>query len=299
VELDGIRKPAWLRRPTLGGSAAGEVRALMDRLGLHTVCREADCPNLGHCFQNRTATFLILGDTCTRSCRYCAVGKRSGGDPLPAPDPGEPAGVAEAAAVLGLEYVVITSVTRDDLPDGGAGHFAASVAAVRDALPGAGIEVLTPDFGGSREALETLAGAGVTVFNHNLETVRPLFGTVRPGASYDLSLGMLASFRLLAPGTPAKSGLMLGMGETSDDVRRSLGDLALAGVSLLTLGQYLAPSRGHWPVHRYVDPEEFEQWKAEALGMGFKSVMSGPLVRSSFHAGLMRSGGRGPDVSGI
>jgi lipoic acid synthetase len=293
MAVEGIRKPAWLRRPTLGGSAAGEVRALMDRLGLHTVCREADCPNLGRCFESGTATFLILGDTCTRGCRYCAVGRRPPGATLPPPDPAEPLGVAEAAAVLGLSYVVITSVTRDDIADGGAGHFSATVAAVRNALPGAGIEVLTPDFGGSPEALAAVAAAGVTVFNHNLETVRPLFAAVRPGASYDRSLEMLAAFHRLSPGTPTKSGLMLGMGESAEDVRRTLGDLACAGVSLLTLGQYLAPSRAHWPVDRYVDPAEFDEWKAEALGMGFESVMSGPLVRSSFHAGLMRREGSG------
>jgi lipoic acid synthetase len=278
-----LRKPPWLRSPTLGDGKAGEVRNLLDGLGLGTVCSEASCPNRGRCFQRGTATFLILGRICTRECRYCAV-EKAGGRSLPPPDPAEPVGVAKAVSKLGLRHAVVTSVTRDDLPDGGASHFASTVAAVRASGPGTGIEVLTPDFGGSDAALDILAGTPPDVFNHNLETVERLFPLVRPRASYRRSISLLARCGALMPGIPLKSGLMLGMGETAGEIRSSLRDLLDAGVRILTLGQYLRPGRRFWEVERYLHPDEFETWRADALRMGFSAVASGPLVRSSFDA---------------
>lgn len=279
------RRPEWLRVGTLGSGRAEEVRKLLRRLSLDTVCREAGCPNIGHCFERGAAAFLVLGDRCTRSCRYCGVKKAD--TPLPPPDPGEPRRIAEAACVLGLRHVVITSVTRDDLPDGGAGHFAEVVSAIRASLPGATVELLVPDFRGSAEALSAIAAARPDILNHNIETVRRLFPSVRPGASYRASLDLLASFAGMSPGTPLKSGMMLGMGETRAEVTASMADLRRSGVSLLTLGQYLAPSAHHWPVERYLEPSEFEELREEALDAGFSAVASGPLVRSSYHAGDM------------
>ena len=284
----GIGKPSWLSMPTLGAAEAARVRSVLRRHSLETVCGNARCPNIGHCFQNGTATFLILGRSCTRACRYCAVESATG--PLPPPDPDEPCRVAEASAELGLRYVVLTSVSRDDLPDGGAGHFARTVEALRSRIGGVTVEVLVPDFGGDPEALRTVADNPPDVLNHNLETVERLFPLVRPGASYRLSLAILAAFGTLLPGTPIKSGLMLGLGETPEDVERSLGDLLEAGVRMLTLGQYLQPTRDHWPVDRYLHPDEFERWKERAEAAGFAAVASGPLVRSSFHAEAMFPG---------
>jgi lipoyl synthase len=289
----GDRKPTWLRMPTLGSGEAARVRSMLRKHSLETVCDSARCPNTGHCFQRGTATFLILGPLCTRACRYCAIENAARGAPAP-PDPGEPERLAAAAAEMGLLYVVVTSVTRDDLTDGGAGHFAATIRALRETIPGVTVEVLTPDFRGDPQALRAVAEASPDVFNHNLETVDRLFPLVRPGASYRLSLEVLAAYGRLRPDTPLKSGLMLGLGEADPDIERALGDLRHAGVTMLTLGQYLQPTKGHWPVDRYLPPEEFQRWKERAEAAGFLSVASGPLVRSSFHAdaGYRRCAGR-------
>ncbi|MCK4672095.1 MAG: lipoyl synthase [Candidatus Aegiribacteria sp.] len=278
------KKPDWLKMPSRGAEEAARIRAVLLKYSLDTVCRQARCPNLGYCYQHGTATFLILGNVCTRSCRYCAIGSAAEKpDPL---HPDEPERVAKAAAEMKLSYVVITSVTRDDLPDGGGGHFARTVKALRDKIEGVKIEVLTPDFNGNNAALETVAEAEPDVFNHNLETVEKLFSAVRPGTSYNLSLSILDRYGKLSPSTPLKSGLMLGLGEQDDDIRKAIHDLRSSGVTMLTLGQYLQPSRRHWPVDRYVIPEEFDNWRNFALSEGFNSVASGPLVRSSFHAEL-------------
>ncbi|HRW77285.1 MAG TPA: lipoyl synthase [Candidatus Sabulitectum sp.] len=271
--------------PTIGNGSAGAVRKVLSDLDLETVCDRARCPNRGHCYQRGTATFLILGSICTRNCAYCAIDRNVASPPPP--DPSEPSRVAEAASRMGLRYVVLTSVTRDDLPDGGAGHFAGTVGELKRLIPGVEVEVLTPDFGGSREALETVASAVPDVFNHNLETVERLFPALRPVASYRQSLEVLRLFGELAPGIPVKSGLMVGLGEERADVERSMRDLRENGVSILTIGQYLQPTTDHLPVHRYVDPEEFEDYRLTALSMGFTSVASGPLVRSSYHADLL------------
>ncbi len=278
----GNGKPDWLKTGTLGGAGAARVRRIVDGAGLHTVCREAACPNQGRCFDQGTATFLVLGATCTRRCAYCAIGKSSG--MLPPPDGDEPANVARSVLELGLRYAVVTSVTRDDLPDGGASHFARTIRAIRSSSPGCRVEVLTPDFGGVMESLEIVADARPDVFNHNLETVERLFPSLRPGASYRASLGVLSSFRRIVPDIPTKSGMMLGLGESGEDIEASLRDLREAGVSILTLGQYLRPGREHHPVHRFVTPEEFDAWRDAALALGFAAVASGPLVRSSFDA---------------
>ena len=270
--------------PSRGSEEAAKVRSILRRYSLDTVCRQAMCPNLGHCYQRGTATFLILGNLCTRSCRYCAIEHSEG--VLVQPDTDEPQRLAEAAAEMELRYVIITSVTRDDLPDGGAVHFARTVTAVRKKIPSVRIEVLTPDFRGREDSLKVIADAGPDVFNHNIETVERLFPDVRPEAFYDMSLEVLESYGRLAPSTPRKSGLMLGLGETESEIRNALEDLRDKAVTMLTLGQYLQPSRNHWPVERYVTPDEFDAWKVEALSMGFVSVASAPLVRSSFHADI-------------
>lgn len=276
------KKPSWLRMPSRGSEEAAKVRSILRKYSLDTVCRQAMCPNLGHCFQRGTATFLILGNRCTRSCRYCAIEHTEG--VLDKPDASEPGRLAEAAAEMKLRYVIITSVTRDDLEDGGAGHFANTVKAVRTRIHSARIEVLTPDFRGSIDALKVIADSGPDVFNHNLETVERLFPDVRPEASYEMSLDVIEKYGELAPSTPLKSGLMLGLGETEREIMNALQDLREKGVTMLTLGQYLQPSRTHWPVERYVTPDEFDAWQDKALSMGFVSVASAPLVRSSFHA---------------
>ena len=276
-------KPPWVKVPTLGSLEAGRVRRILRSYDLSTVCNDALCPNRGHCYQRGTATFLLLGRLCTRGCLYCAI---EGSDSPPPPDPGEPARVAGAAADLSLSYVVLTSVTRDDLPDGGADHFARTVEAVRSRLPGCLVEVLVPDFGGSRASLSRIGRAAPTVFNHNLETVERLFAEVRPGASFRRSLEVLEEFGRLRPDIPLKSGLMLGLGESREELIEALERLRDAGVELLTMGQYLQPSERHWPVARYLHPDEFDDLRAAALEMGFRSVASGPLVRSSYHADL-------------
>ncbi len=285
------KKPSWLRMPARGSEEAAKVRSILRKYSLDTVCRQAMCPNLGHCFQRGTATFLILGNRCTRSCRYCAI--ENAGGALAKPDASEPQRLAEASAEMNLSYVVITSVTRDDLEDGGAAHFADTVKAVRSRIPDAGIEVLTPDFKGSIDALQLIADSRPDVFNHNLETVERMFPDLRSEASYRMSLDVLEQYGKLAPSTPIKSGLMLGLGETEKEITNALEDLRGIGVTMLTLGQYLQPSRTHWPVDRYLTPDEFDVWKDEALSIGFLSVASGPLVRSSFHAEMH---GAGPNI---
>lgn len=273
-------RPDWLKTPVSGGATAGETRRLLLSLGLNTVCNEACCPNRGHCYQRNTAAFLINGRVCTRDCRYCAV---EHGTPLP-PDPGEPERLADAAKAMGLRYVVVTAVTRDDLPDGGAGCFAATVAALRKSVPGIRIEVLTPDFLGEAPALETIADSSPDIFNHNLETVERLFPLLRPSGSYARSLWVLREFHRMRADIPVKSGLMLGLGEDGRDIMQALTNLREAGAVMLTLGQYLRPSREHAEVSRFVTPGEFAEWREKALEMGFESVASGPLVRSSYHA---------------
>ena len=268
--------------PTIGNHAAGDVRKILREMNLNTVCNEAKCPNRGHCYQRGTATFLILGSICTRNCAYCAIEKSQ--TPPPLPDPDEPGRITEASKKMKLSYVVLTSVTRDDLPDGGALHFAKTVLLLKKNIPNVKVEVLVPDFNGDENALATIASAKPDVFNHNLETVRPLFETLRPIASYDQSLKLLKRFSQIAPEIPTKSGIMLGLGETEEDIRNSLDDLLANGVSLLTLGQYLQPTSKHLEPSRFVTPEEFASWEKIALEMGFASVASGPLVRSSFHA---------------
>jgi lipoic acid synthetase len=280
AEKPPIRKPVWLKRRLPTGEAFHQVQALIDSGRLHTVCQEAKCPNIWECFSHRTATFLIMGERCTRNCGFCAV---AAGPPGPL-DPGEPARVAAAAARMGLAYVVVTSVTRDDLADGGAAHFAAVIREIRRAIPEAEIEVLIPDFQGDAEALATVLAAQPSVLNHNVETVPRLYPRVRPQADYGRSLALLRRAAATAPGIPVKSGLMLGLGEAPEEVRQTLRDLRRTGCRILTLGQYLRPSPQHLPVERYLPPEEFAEWRREALAIGFSEAASGPFVRSSYHA---------------
>lgn len=274
------RKPPWLKRKIPSGPVYQGVRGIIGQGQLHTVCQEALCPNMGECFSHNTATFLILGDHCTRNCRFCAV-QHGNAKPI---DSHEPEHVAEAAQQMGLKYVVITSVTRDDLADGGANHFAETISAVRRRLPKAKVEVLIPDLQGNWNALQKIITAKPDVLNHNLETVSRLYADVRPQAVYQRSLELLRQVRHMDAALPTKSGLMLGLGEEAKEIDQTLQDLLEAGCSLLTLGQYLQPSPRHLSVQRFVTPDEFEKWKSKALGMGFTNVASGPLVRSSYHA---------------
>jgi len=275
------KKPEWLRVRRLAvGERASSVLVALAEHHLHTVCSSALCPNKGACFAAGTATYMILGEVCTRSCRFCDV---KSGRPGPV-DPDEPTRLAEAAAQMGLKYVVVTSVCRDDLPDEGALHFARTVEALRGRIEGVRVEVLTPDFSGRDECLQTVLEAGPDVFNHNLETVERLTPAVRPKAQYRRSLQVLEKAHRLAPGIPIKSGLMAGLGETREEVRQAFADLARAGVERLTIGQYLQPSRGHHPVVRYLEPSEFDEMAEEAKAAGIRAVLSGPLVRSSYHA---------------
>jgi lipoic acid synthetase len=277
------RMPEWMKRPIAREGSYDSVKDLMERLKLHTVCQSAKCPNQGECFASGTATFLIMGDACTRGCRFCAVDTR-----VPAPlDPEEPARLAEAVLALRLKHVVVTTVTRDDLADGGAAHFVAVIEAVRDASPGTRVEVLTSDFGGHLEDVDTVADALPDVFNHNVETVPRLYNEVRPGAEYPRSLAVLARVKERHPGMPTKSGLMLGLGETHDEVVAVMRDLREAGCDMITLGQYLRPSSKHLPVTEFVEPAEFDSLAAEADALGFSAVASAPFVRSSYHAGEM------------
>jgi lipoic acid synthetase len=278
--LDTIKKPSWLKRRLPAGHAFETTRHLIRKAGLHTVCQEAKCPNLWECFSRHTATFLILGDRCTRNCGFCAV---ASGRPLP-PDGDEPARVAQAAELMGLQYVVITSVTRDDLPDGGASLFAQTVREIRHRLPNSGIEVLIPDFQGDRVALDMVIRSGADVINHNLETVPRLYPEVRPQAIYRRSLELLKRVSETDHPVMSKSGMMLGLGETEDEIYRTFDDLLNVGCRILTLGQYLQPTKAHLPVVRFVAPQDFEQFRLNALEMGFRKVASGPFVRSSYHA---------------
>jgi len=274
------RHPDWIKSRAPTGRAVAETRATVRALGLHTVCEEAQCPNLGECWSHHTATVMLLGDTCTRACRFCAV---SHGRPTTV-DPDEPRRVAEAVERLGLRHVVMTSVNRDDLPDGGAGHFAATARAVKARVPDCTIEVLIPDLQGDHDALATVVAAPITILNHNTETVPRLYKQVRPGATYERSLGILRAAKALRPGLRTKTGLMLGLGETREEVHAVLADVRATGCEVLTLGQYLRPSMEELPVERYVTPEEFAMLGDEARAMGFAYVESGPLVRSSYHA---------------
>ncbi|MGD8367013.1 MAG: lipoyl synthase [Desulfobacterales bacterium] len=279
-------KPKWIRRRLPSGPEYEQVRAMLKEGRLHTVCQEAQCPNIWECFSSGTATFLILGSRCTRNCAFCAVAR----GPEEPPDPKEPSKVADAAAAMGLSYVVVTSVTRDDLKDGGAGHFAETIRRLKEKIPGARVEVLIPDFAGDKEALKTVLDAAPDVLNHNVETVARLYPAVRPQAIYERSLALIRRAGEMVPDIPTKSGLMLGLGETETEIRKTLEDLRGAGCRMLTLGQYLQPTRAHLSVVRYVPPEEFEAWKTEAKTMGFEQVASGPLVRSSYHAGALFDG---------
>ena len=279
---DPLRKPAWIR--VKAGNAQGrfgEMKTLLREQKLHTVCEEAACPNMGECFGRGTASFMILGDICTRRCPFCDVGH---GKPLP-PDPEEPANLADSVARLKLRYVVITSVDRDDLRDGGARHFVEVVRAVRERSPATHIEILTPDFRGRMEiAIDELGQGLPEVLNHNLETVPRLYKQVRPGADYAHSLNFLARFQARYPQVPTKSGLMVGLGETDEEILSVMRDLRAHGVTLLTIGQYLAPSGHHLPVTRYVHPDVFRHYESEALKMGFCGAACAPMVRSSYWA---------------
>jgi lipoic acid synthetase len=275
------RKPAWIRVKAPVSRAYHETRALMRELRLNTVCEEAACPNIGECWQQKHATVMILGSVCTRACTFCNVAT---GKPL-ALDPHEPRHVAEAAARLGLAHIVVTSVDRDDLEDGGAGHFVETIRAIRARTPATTIEVLTPDFLKKEGAIEAVVEAGPDIYNHNLETVPRLYAEVRPGARYFHSLRLLDRVKALAPGMFTKSGLMVGLGEEKGEVLQVMDDLRTAGVDFLTVGQYLQPTPKHHGVARFVPPDEFEAYRRMALGKGFLMVSASPLTRSSYFAG--------------
>ncbi len=275
------RKPDWLKIRIAGGPELRQVSAMLRKLNLHTVCEEANCPNLMECFGKLTATFMILGRECTRNCTFCKVSK---GVPT-AIDAQEPYHVAQAVKELALKHVVITSVTRDDLPDGGAGHFAAVIEAVKNVSPATTIEVLIPDFQGSGSALAKVVKAGPRVINHNVETIRRLYPAVRPLADYYRSLELIKRIKAMDAGIYAKSGFMVGLGEAPEEVEGLLGDLRQSDCDIVTIGQYLAPSKNHHPVIEYITPEAFAAYKRQAEGMGFRYVASSPLVRSSYHAG--------------
>jgi len=282
-----LRKPAWIRVKAPVTPEVIRLKMTLRKQSLHTVCEEANCPNLGECFSNGTATFMILGNVCTRRCPFCDVAH---GRPDPV-DINEPQNLAETIASMKLRYVVITSVDRDDLRDGGSGHFVDCVVAIRDKSPETRIEVLVPDFRGRMgTALDILSKSPPDVMNHNLETVPRLYRQVRPGADYTWSLKLLKEFKHAHPQVPTKSGLMLGLGETFDEVVDVMRDLREHNCEMLTIGQYLQPSRYHLPVSRYADPAEFEQYRELGEEMGFSNVASGPLVRSSYHADLQADG---------
>ena len=278
------RDPKWLVLPATDRKAVNCMEKQLADLQLATVCQSAQCPNLGECFARGTATFMIMGTRCTRQCRFCAVDK---GSPAPL-DAGEPRRIAMAVHRMGVKHAVVTSVTRDDLPDGGAGHFAKTIHHIHKQCPGVSVEVLVPDFGGAVSAFDAVCEAAPQVFNHNIETVPRLYARVRPRADYRRSLGILSY--AASRGVITKSGLMLGLGETANEIRAVMRDLKKAGCMRLTIGQYLAPSKDHAPVARYVPPEEFEMWAETGRDMGFRSVASGPLVRSSYRAGEMKDG---------
>jgi len=282
-----LRKPKWIRAEFTGTREVQRLKEILRENKLHTVCEEANCPNLGECFKSGTATFMIMGDICTRRCPFCDVGH---GRPNPL-DPDEPKNMAQTIKAMGLKYVVITSVDRDDLRDGGAGHFVACIQETRRLNPGISIEILTPDFRGRVDAaLEILEQAPPDVFNHNLETIPRLYRQARPGADYHNSLDLLRRFKERHPQVPSKSGLMLGLGETLEEVEAVMRDMREYRIDMLTLGQYLQPSAHHLPVQRYVTPEEFDDLRVCGEKMGFTHVASGPLVRSSYHADLQAEG---------
>jgi lipoic acid synthetase len=278
----GPRLPEWLRKPWRDPGADHEVKRLMRSRDLHTVCESARCPNRNECFSRGTATFMIGGNTCTRHCAFCSVpaGRPEAYDAIA----DEPEQVAEAAAELGLQYVVVTAVARDDLADGGADHFARTIRAIRDRLPATRVEVLTPDFGGSLESLRTVVDAAPDVFNHNVETVRRLSPRVRSRSDHDRSLEVLARAAALAPGMLVKSGLMVGLGETEAEVHELLGELRASGAGAVTIGQYLQPTRRNLPVAEYVHPDRFAAYRAYGESLGFEAVFAGPFVRSSYMA---------------
>lgn len=287
-DIPALRKPDWMKikLPADTGKIQ-HIKAAMRKNGLHSVCEEASCPNLAECFTHGTATFMILGAICTRRCPFCDVAH---GRPLP-PDTNEPQKLAQTIRDMALKYVVITSVDRDDLHDGGATHFVDCIKAIREAVPTIKVETLVPDFRGCIEpAVEILRTAPPDVFNHNMENVPRLYRQIRPGASYSGSLSLLQRFKTLHPEIPTKSGLMVGLGESNEEILTVMRDLRAHGVTMLTLGQYLQPSRHHLPVERYVSPDEFAELKHEALAMGFTHAACGPFVRSSYHADLQAKG---------
>jgi lipoyl synthase len=289
-----IRKPSWLKVRAPGGSNYAHIKGLMRELELHTVCEEARCPNVGECWEHKAATFMILGDVCTRNCTYCAVAH---GTPR-AFDPLEPRRLAEAVARMDLRHVVITSVDRDDLPNGGAEAFAGCITEIRARLPDTTVEVLVPDFKGSSTALRIVMEAGPDILNHNLETAERLYRLARPGGRYDRALRLLANARRMAPHGLTKSGIILGMGEEWDEVLACMRDLRRSDVDILTLGQYLRPSGSHMPVARYYTPAEFDELRELGLDLGFTHVQSSPLTRSSYHAweqGTAAKGGGHPE----
>jgi lipoyl synthase len=274
-------RPAWLRARFPGGENYQELKHIMHTLDLHTVCESARCPNIGECWDHRTATFMILGNICTRACGFCAV---PSGKPIGPPDEDEPERVAIAVERMGLRYVVVTSVNRDDQPDGGAGIFARTIGAIRERVPACKVEVLIPDFRGEWPALETVMAARPDVLNHNVETVPRLYRQVRRGAEFERSLELLRRAKKLSSDLPTKTGMMLGLGETRDEVLSTMESIAAQHADILTLGQYLQPTREHLPVVRFVHPDEFAEYKQLGERMGFRHVESGPLVRSSYHA---------------
>ena len=282
-----LRKPSWIRAKFPGSKEVLELKAKLRASRLHTVCEEASCPNLGECFGHGTATFMIMGDICTRRCPFCDVGH---GRPNPL-DPDEPEHLAESVETMGLKYVVITSVDRDDLRDGGAQHFVDCILTTRARVPSIKIEVLVPDFRGRMDlALDIMHKAPPDVFNHNLETVPRLYRQARPGSDYEWSLDLLKAFKAAHPDVPTKSGLMVGLGEEKDEIIQVMRDLRAHDVEMLTIGQYLQPSAHHLPVSRYVHPDEFEEYRVLGEQMGFTHVASGPMVRSSYHADLQAAG---------
>jgi len=274
-------RPSWLKVRFFGGSNHQELKRIMRTLDLHTVCESARCPNMGECWEHRTATFMILGNICTRACGFCAV---PSGKPLGPPEEDEPTRVAEAAERMGLRYAVVTSVNRDDQPDGGAAIFARTIEEIRLRVPGCKVEVLIPDFRGDWNALETVLVASPDVLNHNMETVPRLYRRVRKGAVYERSLELLHRARGMSPDLPTKTGMMLGLGETREEVLQAMEEIAAQGTHILTLGQYLQPTPEHLPIHRFVHPDEFAEFKRAGETIGFKHVEAGPLVRSSYHA---------------
>ena len=274
------QKPSWLKRRLPTGPDYERIKGLINRGGLHTVCQEAQCPNIWECFSKHTATFMIMGSHCTRSCRFCAVTHGQTAQP----DPKEPSKIAQTIRDMGLSYIVITSVTRDDLPDGGASFFAKTIQEIRKQNPVSLVEVLIPDFQGNADALQTVLKARPDVLNHNIETVPRLYPAVRPEANYNRSLELLKQTKQYDPSIPTKSGLMLGLGERHTEISQTLEDLFKADCRILTLGQYLQPTKQHLKVERFVPPEEFDTWRKIALQIGFSQVAGGPFVRSSYHA---------------